>query len=226
MCGRYSNLTPTEAMRRIYQTVIGLPNVPPGYNCAPSQSLPVVRLAPEGRELVLMRWGLVPAWSSGPDQMKFSTINARAETVADKPAFRAAFRSRRCLVPADGFYEWRTEGKRKRPYRFTLTDGRPFAFAGLWDRWHGKNGETLESFTIIVTDANPLVRPIHDRMPVILPPAAWPRWLDPAQPAPGDLLTPYPADDMAATAVSSRVNNVRNNDAACLEPDEPGLFDG
>ncbi len=225
MCGRYSNLTPPEAMRRIYETVMGLPNVPPGYNCAPTQSLPVVRLGPQGRELVLMRWGLVPAWSAGPEQMKISTINARAETVADKPTFRAAFRSRRCLVPADGFYEWKTEGKRKRPYRFTLTDGRPFAFAGLWERWLGKTGETLDSFTIIVTNANPLVKPIHDRMPVILPPESWGPWLDPANPVPGDMLTPYLAEDMTATAVSPRVNSVRNNDPGCLEPEQPRLFE-
>lgn len=218
MCGRYSNLTPPEAMRRIYETVVGLPNCPPGYNCAPTQSLPVVRLGPQGRELVLMRWGLVPAWSDGPQGLKMSTFNARAETVAVKPAFRDAFRRRRCLVAADGFYEWRTEGKRKQPIRFTLKDGRPFALAGLWERWQRGGAEAVESFTVIITDANGLVKPIHDRMPVILPESAWAAWLDPATPDPGALLRPYPAEEMSATPVSPRLNDARNNDAECLDP--------
>lgn len=222
MCGRYSNLTPPEAMRRIYRTVVGLPNCPVGYNCAPTQALPVVRPGPRGRELVLMRWGLVPAWSDGPERLKMSTINARAETVADKPAFRAAFRSRRCLVPADGFYEWKTEDRRKRPYRFTLKGGRPFALAGVWERWRGKDGLALDSFAVIVTAANSLVAPVHDRMPVILPEAAWEAWLDPDNPAPAELLRPFPAEEMTATEVSSRVNSPRNNDAGCLEV-EPEL---
>jgi putative SOS response-associated peptidase YedK len=223
MCGRYSNLTPPEAMRRIYRTVVGLPNCPPGYNCAPTQSLPVVRRGTPGRELVLMRWGLVPAWSRGPEQLKASTINARAETVAEKPAFRAAFRARRCLVPADGFYEWKTEGKRKRPYRFTLKDGRPFALAGLWERWRGTDGLSLESFAIIATTANAVVAPVHNRMPVILPEEAWEAWLDPDNPSPADLLLPLAAEEMTATEVSSRVNSPRNNDAGCLKA-ESDLF--
>ena len=159
-------------MRRVFNVTGPLPNVPPRYNIAPTQDAPVVRQTKDAdeREMDMLRWGLVPSWSQGPDS-GYSMINARAETVATKPAFRSAFRFRRCLVPADGFYEWRKVAGRKQPYRITVKDGEPFAFAGLWEHWTGPDGYVVQSFTIVVTEANELLRPIHDRMPVILDPA-------------------------------------------------------
>lgn len=217
MCGRYSNLMPPEAMRRLFKTVGPLPNLPPGFNCAPTQALPVVRRGREGRQLVLMRWGLVPPWSAGPGSGP-SLVNARAETVATKPAFREAFRQRRCLVPCDGFYEWRQEEKIRRPYRITMRDGSPFALAGVWDRWRDPAGHWLESFAVIVTDANSLIADIHDRMPVILPEECWQAWLDPDFRDAAALLKPYPAEAMRRQALSTRVNDPRNNDPECLLP--------
>ncbi len=155
------------------------PNGAPRYlSTSPALDRPVVRQSKDDgeRELVMLRWGLIPSWSKGPDS-GYSMINARAETVATKPAFRSAFRFRRCLVPADGFYEWRKLAGRKQPYRITLKDDAPFAFAGLWEHWAGPGGYVIQSFTIIVTEANELLRPIHDRMPVILDPANYTLWL-------------------------------------------------
>jgi putative SOS response-associated peptidase YedK len=229
MCGRYSLTTPPEAMRRLFHTSGALLNVPPRYNIAPTQEAAVVRLRAEGgRELVLLRWGLVPSWSQGPDS-GYGMINARAETVADKPAFRGAFRRRRCLVPADGFYEWRKEGARKQPYRVRLEDGGLFSFAGLWEHWEGgPEGapQAIESFTIIVTDANELLKPIHERMPVIVAPSDHDAWLDAEGTRPEDaaaLLRPFPADRMEAYRVSLRVNSPRNDDPGCIAPlqDQP-----
>ncbi len=169
MCGRFTLRTPTHRLAEAFG-VRDLPNLPPRYNIAPTQDAAVVRPGPEGeaRELAMLRWGLVPSWSEGPSA--YSMINARAETVATKPAFRAAFRHRRCLVPADGFYEWQRVDGGKQPYLVELASGEPFAFAGLWEHWEG--GDVIESFTIIVTEANELLRPIHERMPVILDPVA------------------------------------------------------
>jgi len=226
MCGRYSLTTAPEAMRRLFAADGPLPNWPPRYNIAPTQTAPVVRRrsGPQGNEIALLRWGLVPSWSKGPDPA-LSMINARAETVATKPAYRAAFRQRRCLVPADGFFEWQTlpgaGGKpAKQPYHFRMKDGAPFAFAGLWEHWQGGDGTRIESFTIIVTDANELVRPIHDRMPVILDPSSYAQWLEAKTPAEllQALLRPFPARAMTAIKVSTHVNNPKNDDAACIEP--------
>ena len=222
MCGRYSFTTPPEAMRRLFKVTGPLPNVPPRYNIAPTQDAPVVRQSKDGgeRELVMLRWGLVPSWSQGPDS-GYSMINARAETVATKPAFRSAFRLRRCLVPADGFYEWRKVTGAKQPYRITLKDGEPFALAGLWEHWTGPDGYVVQSFTIVVTEANELLRPIHDRMPVILHPADYPLWLG-EEPESGvgvgSLLKPFSAEAMVAYPVSKRVSNPRNDDPECIEP--------
>jgi putative SOS response-associated peptidase YedK len=226
MCGRYSLTTAPEAMRRLFRTEGPLPNWPPRYNIAPTQAAPVVRRRSmgQGNEIALLRWGLVPSWSKGPDPA-LSMINARAETVATKPAYRAAFRQRRCLVPTDGFFEWQKlagGGTRpaKQPYHIRMKDGAPFAFAGLWEHWQGGDGSVIESFTIIVTDANELVRPIHDRMPVVLDPSTYDHWLEPKTPS--DLmlalLRPFPARAMTAIKVSTRVNSPRNDDAACIEP--------
>jgi putative SOS response-associated peptidase YedK len=217
MCGRYSITTAPEAMQRLFKFTNAIPNLRPNYNAAPTQTLPVVRLDPKGkRELVQLKWGLIPIWAKDA-KIAYSTINARAETVHEKPAFRTAFRKRRCLVPADGFYEWQP-GEKKQPYRITMKDGEPFAMAGLWERWD-KGEEPLESFTIIVTAGNSLMKPIHDRMPVILPPETWDHWLTAADAAiPMALLQSYPASRMAAYKVSTRVNSPKNNDAEVIAP--------
>jgi putative SOS response-associated peptidase YedK len=225
MCGRYSLTTAPEAMRALFGFE-NLPNLPPRYNIAPTQPVPVVRASETGRrDLVLLRWGLIPHWSRDA-AMAAKMINARAETVADKPAFRDSFRSRRCLVPADGFYEWRTEDGRKQPFRIGMKGGAPFAFAGLWDRWtataggaYFAAGQVVESVTIITVTANHRLRPIHPRMPALLPPERFDRWLDTA----GDagtalaLLRPYPPEPMAFYRVGPAVNNVRNDDPRCVE---------
>jgi putative SOS response-associated peptidase YedK len=197
------------------------PGAPPGwkprYNAAPTQRMPVVRIVDDKRELALLRWGLIPSWAKDP-KIGNSLINARGETVAEKPAFRSAFKARRCLVLVDGFYEWRKlPGGGKQPYRITMADGSPFAFAGLWERWD-KGDEPLETFTIITTTANELVVPIHDRMPVILDPADYDAWLEsPDTAIPMALIQPYPARRMSAYPVSTRVNSPRNDDAAVIE---------
>ena len=194
-------------------------------NSGPLQHRPqpsdfVLRLSPAGKELVPMRWGFVPAWA--PDAMG-AMINARSETAASKPTFREAFRQRRCLIPADGFYEWKKAGRRKEPHYIELADGRPFAFAGLWERWRD-----VDTCAILTTAANSLLAPLHDRMPVLIDPPNFDRWLDPAatpeqlQP----LLATYPSEAMRIMPVSTRVNSVANDDAACLEspPVEKLLF--
>jgi putative SOS response-associated peptidase YedK len=223
MCGRYSLLTPPEAMRRFYRAVTGeAANFPPAYNAAPTQRLPVIAADREGRpRLTRMTWGLVPHWS--PDgKPGFSNINARAETVDTRPAFRQAFERRRCLIPADGFYEWqKAPDGRKLPWRFVMADGQPFAMAGIWERWkEGQGGEQLDSFAIVVGQANPLVRPVHDRMPVILAPEDWERWLDREQSGPKELLRPFPAEKMRAYRVSTKVNNVKNSGPELIEPEQ------
>ena len=193
--------------------------IPPRYNIAPSQDVPVVRLDPDqARELVLMRWGLVPSWAEDP-KSGYRTINARAETVDRSPAFRAAFRKRRCLVPATGYFEWLTAADGgKQPYRFVPKAGGLFAFAGLWERWD-KGAEPLDSFTIIVTDGNELARAIHDRMPAILDPEHYAAWLEAKETTiPMALLRPYPAGRMRSYPVSKRVNAPKNDDAELIAP--------
>lgn len=214
MCGRYSLTTPVEAVGRLFE-VAERPNLPPRYNIAPSQQAPVVRAdAAGGRVLAPMRWGLIPSWAKEA-KIGYRMINARAETVAGKPAFRGAFRHRRCLVPADGFYEWRKLGATKQPYRITRADGAPFAFAGLWERWRAPDGAVIDSFTIITTVANETLRPIHERMPVILDPADFGAWLE----AGGvGRLVPYAGAELAAIPVSTRVNSPKNDDPACIAP--------
>ena len=219
MCGRYSLATPVGDLQRR----VGFaerPNLAPSYNVAPTRSTPVVRrrAGDEGGKLALLRWGLTPPWSEGPER-GYSTINARDEMAASKPASRRAFRQRRCLVPADGFYEWQKLGARKQPYLIRLRSGEPVAFVGLWERWTSRTSQdVIESFTIIVTEANELLRPIHDRMPVILAPDDWEQWLDPECPDGRELLRPCPADWLRAYPVSTGVNSPRTNDASLLEP--------
>ena len=188
----------------------------PSYNVAPQSLQPVVRLDSETgeRELTIMRWGLIPFFAKDA-KIAYSTINARAETVATSPVFREPMKHRRCLVPATGFYEWQAlDKKSKQPWDIELADGNLFAFAGLWDRWKDKaTGQPMETYTIITTDPNELLEPIHNRMPVILSPHDYSHWLDPGEPSqlPIDLLRPYPAKEMRAWKVSAAVGNVRNN---------------
>jgi putative SOS response-associated peptidase YedK len=221
MCGRYTLKTAEEEIAgRFGVEITG--QLAPRYNIAPRQQVPVVRLADDGarRELAFARWGLVPSWAKD-DSIGNRLINARAETVAQKPAFRAAFKSRRCLIIADGFYEWaQRDGGPKQPYYFYMKDGRVFAFAGLWERWKGTNGGAVESCAIITTTANSVLEPIHDRMPVILHEADYDRWLDPDPRRASDLkdlLVPYPAGEMASHAVSRLVNTPSNEGPRLIE---------
>ncbi len=219
MCGRY---TLTESPRRVaehFRLRVGS-DLLPRYNVAPSQPVAAVREGDQGRELVMLRWGLIPHWAKDT-RIGYSLINARAETVAEKPAYRAAFRKRRCLIPASGFLEWAKLGRVKQPYHFRRRDGGPIAFAGLWECWESPDGELVESCSIITTEANGLVAPLHDRMPVLIDPADFDLWLDPACQRAEDLaplLRPYPAEAMEAVAVSPLVNSPKNDDPECLAP--------
>ncbi|MCW5751296.1 MAG: SOS response-associated peptidase [Alphaproteobacteria bacterium] len=219
MCGRYSITTPVEALARLFWFP-ERPNLAPRYNMAPTQIAPVVRESEDGRHLALLRWGLVPFWAKDAG-IGARLINARAETLSEKPAFRDAFRKRRCILPADGFYEWQAAEGGKRPHLIRRRDGRPLAFAGLWESWRGGGGaEPLETFTIVTTDANETLRPIHERMPAILEEADFSLWLAATSDAARlrALLRPAGKDILEAIEVSTRVNNVRNDDAACAAP--------
>lgn len=220
MCGRFALNSPPQRIAQQF-SLDQIPELFPRYNITPGQVIPVVRHnAEEKRELVLARWGLIPAWSKEP-KIEYSTINARAETVASKPAFRSAFRSRRCLVPADAYFEWqkRPGSKLKQPFLIGLKNQGLFAFAGLWEHWH-QGDIVIESCTIIVTDANALTQSIHDRMPVILDPSAYDAWLDRKTPVGSlqALLKPYDSDEMGAYPVSTLVNNPRHDDPQVIEP--------
>ncbi len=221
MCGRFARRSTREVLAEWFG--VDLEDAPPftaSYNVAPQSVQPVVRPGRDSgkSEFAIMRWGLVPFWAKGA-KIGYSTINARAEEVVNKPAFREALRKRRCLVPADAFYEWqRIDAKNKRPFAISLKSGNPYAFAGLWESWRPKESEPLETFTILTTDANEVLQSIHDRMPVILERKDYERWLEPAslERLPVDLLRPFPAEQMTAWPVSERVGNVRNNDSELL----------
>jgi putative SOS response-associated peptidase YedK len=217
MCGRYSITTPVESMQRTFGFA-ETPNLRPRYNLAPTQKAPVVRLGEDGRRhLASLRWGLVPSWAK-EIAVGNTLINARAETLAEKPSFRGPLKARRCLVPADGFYEWRKAGTAKEPYRVALEDGGVFAFAGLWDRWAPAGREPIESFTIVTTAANDLLRPIHDRMPVMLDPTTYDLWLTgPPREALAALSAPIHPRHLIAYRVGTRVNDPRNDEPACIE---------
>jgi len=223
MCGRFTAKLTWQQLRDLYE--IAAPesrqdeiDLEPRYNIAPTQTVPVVRLNPAGRrEIAMLRWGLIPFWSKDP-KIAYRMINARAETVATAPAFRAAFKKRRCLVPASGFYEWKKLDDGKQPYFVGMRDGSSFAFAGLWERWD-KGEAPVETFTIITGEPNSLVAQLYDRMPVILDPNDYDAWLNAADTAiPQALLQPFPAQLMTAYPVSKRVNNAKNDDAAVMEP--------
>jgi putative SOS response-associated peptidase YedK len=184
----------------------------PRFNVAPTQDIPVVRESEAGRELTWMRWGFIPPWAKDAKEGPL-LLNARAETAAQKPAFRAAFKTTRCIIPADGFYEWKKSTGKKQPYLIHRVDGKPFGFAGLWSKWRD-----IESCTILTTDANELVRDMHDRMPVILSPKDYSAWLDTDRENLLEMLRPFPASEMAAVAVNPVVNNARNEGPECVEP--------
>jgi putative SOS response-associated peptidase YedK len=219
MCGRYLITSSPEAFRRLFG-YLEQPNFPPRYNVAPTQPIPVVRVVEGRRQFALVRWGLIPPWVKDP--RKFTLlINARAESVNDKPAFRYPMRRRRCLVLADGFYEWKDEGGRKRPFCVRPRDGEPIAFAGLWETWIGPNGEELETAAIITTNASRDLAVLHDRMPVVVPPAAFDFWLDCRNvdaPAASSLLAPAVEGLLDAHEVSSAVNRAANDEPSLIAP--------
>jgi len=223
MCGRFTLRAPASVVAEQF-ALFEVADFEPRFNIAPSQPVAVVRAAATGsaleREFAWLRWGLIPSWASDP-AVGHRMINARAETAPEKPAFRAAFRRRRCLVVADGFYEWQRAAAAKQPYFLRMRDDRPFAFAGLWESWEGPDHGAVESCTILTTEANPVVRPIHDRMPVILAPADYGRWLDPAVQRPEELrglLRPHAPEAMMAYAVDRHVNHPAHEGPRCIEP--------
>jgi len=221
MCGRYVIKTPPDLMRRTFGYE-EQPNFPPRYNVAPTQPIPVVRLDNGVRRFALVRWGLIPAWVKDPRGFSL-LINARAESLLDKASFRNAMRRRRCLIPADGFYEWKQDGSRRRPY-FARAKG-PVAFAGLWEPWIGPNGEELETACIVTTTANRTLRHLHDRMPAVIPPEAFDLWLDCARvdaETASALLVPAPDNVFEAYEISTAVNRVANDSETLIEPVVPG----
>jgi putative SOS response-associated peptidase YedK len=220
MCGRFTLTVDGEALAEQLDLPVA-PDIAPRYNIAPTQPVAAVRasIGSGQRELTYFHWGLIPSWAKdlkGGARM----INARAETAAEKPAFRAALKYRRCLVPADGFYEWQKTDGKKQPIYLRMADGRPFAFAGLWEHWQSADGSEIESCTLLTTSPNELIRPVHDRMPVILHPDDYDLWLDPKMQT-ADRLQPllqaYPAEEMTYYAVSTVVNNAQFDDPRCIE---------
>jgi putative SOS response-associated peptidase YedK len=233
MCGRYRLSRRKQLVEEYFESVSGEEDWVPRYNIAPTQAVPIIRQHPKEphRDLSLVRWGLIPSWAkdaSGAAGM----INARSETAATLPAFRDAVKSRRCLIPADGFYEWKKTGKSKHPYCFELNDGDLFAFAGFWDRWKDPSGQWVKSCSILTTTPNALTSAVHDRMPAILDPDPYDLWLDPGMQdvkVVSDMLKPFDARLMRSYPVSTRINHVANDDAQCSTPvelSEPqgGLF--
>lgn len=220
MCGRFTLKAAAISLQELFD-LADVPTLPPRYNIAPTQTVPAVRMAPDAgkRELVMLRWGLIPSWAKDK-KIGYSLINARSDTVATKPSFRSAFKSRRCLVAADGYYEWQKVGDKKQPHYFCRADGKPFAFAGLWEHWEGGDGEVIESCSLLTTEPNDLARTVHDRMPVILDRKDFGVWLDPDNKdakALSALLCPCPTKGLTAYAVSTAVNNPSNNSPACCE---------
>ncbi|NNJ92374.1 MAG: SOS response-associated peptidase [Gammaproteobacteria bacterium] len=217
MCGRFYLVEDTQTLKEQFnaQGQVSIRLIP-RYNIAPGQKVPIIREGAAGHQVVFMRWGLIPHWSK-ESKLKYSTINARAETVDQKPVYRTPFKRSRCLVPASGFYEWKKVGADKQPFLIRLKSGL-MAFAGLWDRWEGEN-EEIDSFSIIVADANKTVLPIHDRMPVILDRSNYDSWLS-SESSPDELkelLVPWGGDDIVLQPVSKYVNSPRNDDPKCIE---------
>jgi putative SOS response-associated peptidase YedK len=220
MCGRFTLRAPPTDLAE-YFDLAEVPDLVPRYNVAPTQLVGAVRVVSGARHWAFLRWGLIPFWAKDP-KIGNTLLNARGETIATKPAFRAAFKSRRCLIAADGFYEWQRQGKVKQPFHFHLRSNGPLAFAGLWEEWETPEGMRLESCTIATTSASAVVAPVHERMPVILPRETFGAWLNPASTVEElqALLAPYPGDDLQATPVGQTVNSAKNEVPACLEPAE------
>lgn len=221
MCGRFT-LTASQSEIATAFALADVPPLEPRYNIAPTQAIAtVMQTAPQAERVFRwLRWGLIPSWAKDPS-IGNRLINARAETVHEKPSFRSAFRQRRCLIMADGFYEWQRQPKGKQPSYFRLTEQQPFAFAGLWEQWQPEGAEAITSCTLLTTVANDCLRPVHDRMPVILNPQDYETWLDPTLHDPDrlqSLLHPYPATAMEAFAVSSAVNRPSHDAPDCIQP--------
>jgi putative SOS response-associated peptidase YedK len=220
MCGRFSQAE-IAALDREVLRLLELPPFAPRFNVAPSQDAAVIRTRPDGTRAVdSLRWGLIPSWATDP-KIGYRTINARAESLAAKPAFRDAFERRRCLVPVDGFYEWQVGQRGRQPYFIRRRDRTPLLLAGLWDRWLDHERGPIETFTIVTTPPNTLMEPLHDRMPAILPPEHFDRWLDPRVSAPGELqplLQPFPSEPLEAYPVSTYVNDPAHEGAECVAP--------
>ena len=220
MCGRFTLHTPATKIEEVFH----LPDdsameLKPRYNIAPSQGIPIIRYTDAGCEMVMARWGLIPAWSK-ESKSKYSTINARIESVAEKPTYRTPFKRRRCLIPADGFFEWKVVNGHKIPHHIRMRDGSVFAFAGLWDHWEGE-GQTLDSCTIIVMPSNEVMKPIHERMPAIIAPAHYDLWLDSRvtdKQVIMQYLTSAPSSQLTAYPVSTWVNSPKNHDERCIQP--------
>jgi putative SOS response-associated peptidase YedK len=221
MCGRFTLIAPGEAVAELFD-LSETPELAPRYNIAPTQPIAAVRYNSDKgkREFTHFYWGLIPSWSKDPT-IGSRMINARSETAAEKPSFRAAFKYRRCLVPTDGFYEWWKVDGGKQPVRIQMKDERPFAIAGLWEHWQSPDGSEIESCTLLTTGPNDLLKPIHNRMPVILAPEDFDLWLDPGAQHGGEvqpLMRPFPSDKMSFYPVSTHVNNPRNEDPTCIVP--------
>jgi putative SOS response-associated peptidase YedK len=222
MCGRYCITSAPEAVRRLFRYP-EQPNFPPRYNVAPTQPVPIVRIAGGERQFALVRWGLIPAWVKDPRDFAL-LINARGESVNDKPAFQNAMKRRRCLFPADGFYEWKSEGGRKRPFLARPRAGGPLAFAGLWETWTGPNGEEMETAAIVTTIANAEMGQVHHRAPVIVPPEQFDFWLDTGNvdaKTAAELFIPAPDGAMEVFEISPAVNHVANDSAELIAPADP-----
>jgi putative SOS response-associated peptidase YedK len=222
MCGRFALITTGQELAEHFQVPAGQsPALTPRYNVAPTQPVTAVRLNPDrgARELTFLNWGLIPSWAKDPG-IGARLINARSETVTEKPSFRSAFKRRRCLIAADGFYEWQRVGDRKQPLYVHAAAGGVWGLAGLWESWRAPDGSLIESCTILTTEPNELMRPIHNRMPVIIEPEDYSLWLEPGA-RPDDalhLLRPFPSHKMNAYPVSTAVNNPRNDAPECIAP--------
>jgi putative SOS response-associated peptidase YedK len=219
MCGRYRLSRRKQIVEEYFESVSGDEDWTPRYNIAPTQPVPVIRQNPREpvRELSFIRWGLIPSWSKEPS-LGAGMINARSETASLKPAFRDPLKFRRCLIPADGFYEWQRTGKAKQPYCFAIREGELFAFAGIWDRWKDSSGNAVETCSILTTTPNAVTSIVHDRMPVILDSGSYDLWLDPGMKdmsAVSELLKPCDARLMQCYPVSTRINHVVNDDEEC-----------
>ena len=220
MCGRFTLHTPESRIRETFNLEHTEPlGLNLRYNIAPSQEIPIIRNSDTSREMMLARWGLIPGWSK-ESKTKYSTINARIESIAEKPTYRTPFKRQRCLIPADGFYEWKKVESNKVPHHIRMKDGKVFAFAGLWDHWEGE-GDRIESCTIIVMPANEVMKPVHERMPAIISPAHYDLWLDSRITDKQEimqLLNSAPSSQLTAYPVSTWVNSPKNNNERCIRP--------